>query len=797
MVPLPSSALGKCGLVVGLFLATALSAATPKLPENLALKAKASANSEYSVQYQARFACDGKIPRAGSQQDVNEAWCVQGRTHRQSAWFALEWPAAVTVAEIIYYARTAWFAEEGWKDYEVWVDEAPQPVHRGQLGMGHGPQRITLPVAVTTKKLTLKFTSSHGGQNPGASEIQVFATRVPAEALGRFTPLPPGRPELLPEEIEESAELKNKLARGQLGLDKLVVIQRRELNPSHVYTYHVEGFGAGGGLYLYRPATGELRRLVDSSQGQILDCDVSYDGRQILFSWRREQAAGYHLFVINADGTGLRQLTDGPHHNYNACWLPDGGIAFLSTRASRFAYCWVSPVGILYRMEADGSGVRRLSANIVNDFTPSVLEDGRLIYSRWEYVDKPAIPIQSLWTIHPDGTGLAGFFGNRILSPATFMEARSIPGTTKVLCTLTSHNGPARGAVGIINPALGNNAQAAIENITPEINIGRVDKGDGNHIRGPYENPFPLDDQYFLVSKRGTVIVRDYAGLQQAVVLGPRDGLGFYSPMPLRVRTRPPVLMPLGEPRVTSEDYETLEWATVVLQNVYRGLEPQVQPGEVKEICVVEEVHKPVRTEVANRAFGFQFPVISCGATYAAKRVWGFARVNEDGSACFQIPARRPVYFLALDAQGRAVQRMRTFTHLMPGEVQGCVGCHEPRQQTTLAVHPPVRYPSPQTLRPPEWGQGVGFDYSTIVQPVLDRYCVSCHSGNQPAGNVDCAETKQISSAFPMNSWPAGANAQGKPSGTIPTPVGFPPITAWNTTFSKSPRNNGARRRAN
>jgi cytochrome c553 len=200
--------------------------------------------------------------------------------------------------------------------------------------------------------------------------------------------------------------------------------------------------------------------------------------------------------------------------------------------------------------------------------------------------------------------------------------------------------------------------------------------------------------------------------------------------------------MPLGEPQVTSEDYETLTWATVVLQNVHRGLEPQVQPGEVKEICVVEEVHKPVRTDVANRAFGFQFPVISCGATYAAKRVWGFAAVGPDGSACFQVPARRPIYFLALDAHGRAVQRMRTFTHLMPGEIQGCVGCHEPRQQTTLAAHPRLPYPAPQSLRPPEWGQGVGFDYSALVQPVLDRYCVSCHSGNQPAGNVDLCGDK-------------------------------------------------------
>jgi hypothetical protein len=162
---------------------------------------------------------------------------------------------------------------------------------------------------------------------------------------------------------------------------------------------------------------------------------------------------------------------------------------------------------------------------------------------------------------------------------------------------------------------------------------------------------------------------------------------------------------------------------------------PQVKRGEVKEICVVEEMRKIVRTDVKNRAFGFQFPVISCGATYAAKKVWGYAPVADDGSACFRVPAERPIYFLALDADGRAVQRMRTFTHLMPGETQGCVGCHEPRQQVVAAAHVAPR--EPDSLRAPDWGAGVGFDYARVVQPVLDAHCVKCHSGPTPPAKVD------------------------------------------------------------
>ena len=470
---------------LALTMAVAIAAPSP-LPENLALKARATADSEFNKQYLAQFAVDGQIPAAGSRADTGKAWCVQGATHRNDATLKLEWPDEVTIAEIVYYGRTAWFAEECWKDYEVRLDDATPPAAKGRFEMGHGPQRIKLAVPVMARSLTLKFLSSYGGPNPGASEIQVFAVSPPAGALPKFVKLERGVPRPLDEteRVKASPELAAELKAGRLGFEQLLVIKRRELNPSHVYTYHVEGFAAGGGLCILDVRTGETKELVASPEGQILDCDLSCDGREILFSWRKKKAEGYHLFVINTDGSCLRQITEGPWHDYNACWLPDGGIAFLSTRESRFAYCWVSPVGVLHRMERDGSRVRRLSANIVNDFTPSVLPDGRIIYSRWEYVDKPAIPVQSLWTIHPDGTALAGYFGNRVLSPATFMEARAIPGSDNVLCVLTSHNGPCRGALGIIDRSRGVNAQAAIENITPWLRIGTVDKGSVDTMAG-------------------------------------------------------------------------------------------------------------------------------------------------------------------------------------------------------------------------------------------------------------------------------------------------------------------------
>ncbi len=709
------------------------------LPENLAPKAKISANSQYSNDYLAKFVADGQIPNADAKNDPRKAWCVQGDTHRDGAELIFQWDNPVRVAEIVYYARTAWFLNEGWKDYEVYADSQTQPLAKGSLEMRHGPQKITLPLAKTLRTLKLKFTSSYGGFNPGASEIQVFPTKLNAQQIEKLNEItllqssPYYKKDRDLQQTPESRKLEEDLKSAQLGFPSLVVVQRHPIQPTHVYTYHNEGFSPGGGLYVYTPGENDLRQLVASPKGQILDCDVSHDATEILFSWRKNDSDFYQLYRINIDGTGLKQITSHDSYNFNGCWLPDGSIAFLSTRKPAFAYCWTSPVGILYRTDRDGQNVRRISANYLNDFTPSVMNDGQIIYGRWEYVDKPAIPIQSLWTINPDGTNLAVYYGNRVLSPATFIEPQAIPGDTAILCTMTAHNGPCRGAIGIIQPNLGVNAQKAIRNLTPEVDIGKVDQGSGNHVKGPYESPYPLDSEFFLVSRAGTILLRDYDGTKQITVLGGKDGMGFYNARPIRKRPKPPI-------RPSTLPEQTDNWATVIMQDVYNGLEPHVKRGEIKQICVVQEIEKSKMADTKYRAFGFQFPVVSCGATYAPKKVWGYVPVAEDGSACFKVPAHLPLYFMAIDADGQAVQRMRSFTHFMPGEIQGCVGCHEPRNHTPrLRTRPAaVRRNSapPQQPTPPEWGLR-GFSYANIVQPVLDKHCVSCHSGPTPPKKVD------------------------------------------------------------
>lgn len=723
------------GLLLAVCLTGASQAGDASAPENLARRAKASASSAYSAQYAAQLACDGVIPPPAAQDDVGRAWAAKGNDHPNGVVFTLEWPQAVTVAEVVYYGRTGWVWEENWREYEMYLDVEPgkgTPAAKGTLKAGHGPQRIKLAKPTQASRVTLKFLSSYGGPNPGASEIQVYAESPAEAALGQFiAPALVDGFALSPPEIQESPALLARLRAGGLGFTRLLLVQRYHINCSHVYTYHCEGQKNGGGLCVLDLADGSLKRILDTPDGQILGCDLSYDGQTVLFSWRKAASPFYQLYTIGVDGSGLKQLTTGDHYNYDGAWLPDGRIVFLSSRISQAAYCFFTPVGILYTMNADGTDQRRISANYLNDFTPAVMNDGRIIYGRWEYVDRPAIPIQSLWTINPDGTMLQGFFGNRVLDPASFIEPQAIPGSNAILCTLTGHNGSCRGAIGIVHPANGDNSQGSIRNLTPEIRLRGITVS-SNGPRGPYQTPYPVDGTHFLVSHDGTILLRDYEGTEQAIVLRPTD-LGFYNPRPIRPRARPPVRAPHTAPENADQ------WATVFVQDIYNGLVPHVERGEVKQIAVVQEIRRGLISSpgIHNPAFDFQRVLVSCGATYVPKKVWGYADVAPDGSACFKVPARLPIYFIALDAQGRAVQRMRSHTALMPGEVQGCIGCHEQRHEPPQRdrVLPTLARP-PQELVSPEWGVR-GFDYASIVQPVLDNHCIKCHNPRHGPKGID------------------------------------------------------------
>ncbi|MBP5320854.1 MAG: hypothetical protein J6334_07680, partial [Kiritimatiellae bacterium] len=194
--------------------------------------------------------------------------------------------------------------------------------------------------------------------------------------------------------------------------------------------------------------------------------------------------------------------------------------------------------------------------------------------------------------------------------------------------------------------------------------------------------------------------------------------------------------------------------------------------------------------ETDKRQFGFQFPVVSCGATYAPKRVWGFAEVERDGSAHFLVPANVPVYFLPLDAEGRAVQRMRTFTHFMPGERQSCIGCHADRNYVSVSpahIGKSIAAQRPAArLVPPPWGSDNGFSFARAVQPVLNRHCVRCHSGAEGAPEPEL--TGDRTDYFNVAYENLARKGTGAESGGDVKPYmrnfGRNPYTSWIPTFN-------------
>ena len=245
-------------------------------PRNIAPQASIRADSRHSKQYAAPFVADGKIPRLGQCDGAGREWAASGANHPGGVTLFFQWPKPVDIAEVVYFGRSS-YAIEGFKDYELYLDAATKPAIKGQFKCGHGPQRIKLSAPAKAKTMRLKFTSWYKSLNPGASEVQVYSTSPGEKVLGAFKPLPEfqvyngsvGRGAIRAVMIEDSPQLAAKVKAGKLGFDKLVGVQRHEMNPSHVYTYHAESFRGGGGLYIYNAADGKLTKLVDSPEGPL------------------------------------------------------------------------------------------------------------------------------------------------------------------------------------------------------------------------------------------------------------------------------------------------------------------------------------------------------------------------------------------------------------------------------------------------------------------------------------------------------------------------------------------------
>jgi len=487
----------------------------------------------------------------------------------------------------------------------------------------------------------------------------------------------------------------------------------------------------------------QSRTIFSDPDGCIYDMNVSYDARTLLFSYRRKDETYWHIWRIGTDGRGLRQLTDGPYQDVSPCLLPDGGIVFVSTRRFGYTVCQPGPASNLYRMSYEGGDVRCMSMNTLSDMSPQMLPDGRVLFTRWEYIDRDLTYRQSLWTQYPDGTQYSLYFGNTIRDVGTFWQARPLPGRNdRLVATFAPHHGFPHGAIGLIDRCDGPEGPRGrgFVYVTKEFPV----IGD-RRFEWAYRDPFPVGDRRFLCSYGGGGVERYRIYLLDADdnrrLIYEDPSMGCFYPLPLQPAPTPPLLPRRVEPpEQPPEAAAESPVGVVFLSDVYRGLEPVIARGRVKRLRVMEQLRKT--EDLAQRAYD-QSPVMSY-ATYYAKRDWGTVPVEEDGSACFFVPALREIYFQALDDEGRELQRMTSAVQLMPGEQVGCLGCHESRQTSPpVAARVPlaVRQP-PRQLERPAWSRDGVVDFRSVVQPVLDKYCVECHRGADPAGGCDLSGDK-------------------------------------------------------
>lgn len=441
---------------------------------------------------------------------------------------------------------------------------------------------------------------------------------------------------------------------------------------------------------------------------------------------KRAAASNYHDYTI-------RQLTgEQPDvSSYDACYLPDGRIIFTSTACFVGVPCVYgnSHVANLYLMSADGQNIRQLCFDQEHDWCPAVLNNGRVLYTRWEYTDTPHSNTRLLFHMNPDGTEQMEFLGSNSYWPNSFFYARPIPGhPTKVVSVISGHHGDARmGELVVFDPAKGRfEAEGAVQKIPgrgrkvemvfrDQLTVGVWPK---------FLHPWPLSEKYFLVSCKpaarapwGIYLVDVFDNFVPLLQL-PEHAL--FEPIPLRPRTRPPVIPDKVDLRRKD--------ALVYVQDIYAGDGLKGIPrGTVKSLRVFTY-------HFAYQEMGGLLGVIGMEGPWDIKRVLGTVPVNEDGSVKFRVPANTPLSVQPLDAEGKALQLMRSWMTAMPGETLQCAGCHEKQNHAPL-LKPTLALRQPAVEITPWRGPERGFNYAREVQPVIDRYCVSCHDGSpQPNG---------------------------------------------------------------
>ncbi len=472
------------------------------------------------------------------------------------------------------------------------------------------------------------------------------------------------------------------------------------------------GYAEGGRLCRLNLRTGKLTVLLEDMKGGIRDPQMHYDGQKVLFSYRKGGEHPFHLYEINIDGTGLTQLTDGPDDDIEPTYCPDGSIVFCSARCRRFVNCWYTRVASLYRCDGDGKNIRMISSNNDHDNTPWVLPDGRVIYMRWEYVDRSQVHFHHLWTTNPDGTGQMVYYGN-MYGGVAMLDAKPIPGTSKVVASWSPGHGMPEhlGPVAVVDPRQGPDHQPSVRIVSRS---------------GDWKDPYAFTEDCFLVAHRRGIFVMDGQGNTELVyALSEADRrMECHEPRPLAARPRERVI-----PDRTQLAKPT---GRLILKDVYAGRAMAgVERGAIKKLLVLKQLPKPVN-------FSGGMEPLTIGGSFTMAEIVGEVPVEPDGSANADLPALQSLFFVALDENDVSVKRMHSFVVLQPGEVTSCVGCHEQRTHAPHAVRADLMaLRRPASPVEPIADVPAVLDFPRDIQPILDRHCVACHNPDKREGKVD------------------------------------------------------------
>jgi hypothetical protein len=618
-----------------------------------------------------------------------------------------------------------------------------------------------------------------GGPNPQGSlleadcelrALQSAATRIPVEQTeARY---------LL---YAEGCRVRRQIAFANplLDFDRILFIKRHLARPrahQHFYGNHCcdQYYGItqrpGGALCALIDPFGPNPRtkdLLEKSQvqngrlrgrklegGSFLSPDLSYDGRQVAFAYvecqgepqhfhHTEHERGhwdpgraYHVFTVGTDGSNLRMLTDGTFNDFDPCYMPSGRLAFISERRGGYLRCGrICPTYTLFDMAPDGSDIRCLSFHETNEWHPSVTHDGMIIWTRWDYIDRHGCTAHHPWVTTPDGCDPRPIHGNYSLRRQRAdmeLDIRAIPGSHRFIATGAPHHGQAFGSLMIVDPRVADDdAMAPVRRLTPRVPFP---ENETSEDVAAYGQAWPLSEDFCLCVYSPQEVPRlqpapphgiyllDSFGNQELIYADP--DIGSHNPVPLRPRRKPPIV-PERSHRLTSDQPAE---ATVGVVNVYRTSVPWPPDTQVTALRIYQVMPLSIASAAIQHTTGLQIPQGN-DSVNIVRSVLGTVPVEADGSAHFVVPARKELFFQALDEDGLAVTSMRSGTHFQPGEHRLCAGCHEPKQQTSSAPTDavPLAFQRPPSRITPGPDGSNPFSYPRLVQPVLDQNCVACH----------------------------------------------------------------------